>query len=343
MLGTYRFILASIVIIGHLWIRTPGMHYAVGSFYIISGFLMTAILHERYGFAPKGLGKYFANRALRIYPTYLIIVGLTLLIVILYPWLPWQVSRYIFLPESLPEWSRNLLIFGMTATEGGRLIPQAWSLDVELWFYLLMALVLSRRQESAVIWLELSLIWTITAIWIGLDFDTRQRTFFAGSLPFSLGANIWFIKDKLSPVPLTAFICLSLLFIANLIYCHLTWIDPWMEGQYISILISAFTLIALVKTEPIKSYEKIDKLLGDLSYPMYVSHLLVGCAVILAFFPGTPRHRGPDFFIIAFGYTLLFSYILHRYIERPVETLRARIKRAKVPRKEVKPTAAPPE
>ena len=50
MFGTLRTILALMVAAGHLTDQWQIGTYAVFAFYIISGYLMTLIMHESYGF-----------------------------------------------------------------------------------------------------------------------------------------------------------------------------------------------------------------------------------------------------------------------------------------------------
>ena len=66
MFGIYRYGLALCVAISHLWAGTIGgpAAYAVWGFYCLSGYLMTLILNEKYGFSPRGVGRFAANRAL---------------------------------------------------------------------------------------------------------------------------------------------------------------------------------------------------------------------------------------------------------------------------------------
>jgi peptidoglycan/LPS O-acetylase OafA/YrhL len=215
---------------------------------------------------------------------------------------------------------------------GSTVVPQGWSLDVELWFYLLMGLILSRKKEIALVWLEVSFIFTITTVILGLDFAFRKNTVFAGSLPFAIGANIWYFKEQIRPIPLWGFLTLLGLFIANILSYHFLGVDRTMEGFYASMLISSFVLISLVnldKSSLGRGFLLFDKLLGDLSYPMYVSHFLIGGAVLLIFW-GEPKYRGWDFFITAYAYIIVFSYVLNRYIEHPIESLRSKIKRVQV-------------
>ena len=79
MLGTFRFLLASLVVMNHFWLPVAnkvGAH-AVAGFYVISGFLMARVLGEVYTRPVAGTLLFLVNRAMRIYPAYLFFVGLT--------------------------------------------------------------------------------------------------------------------------------------------------------------------------------------------------------------------------------------------------------------------------
>ena len=56
-LGTFRFFLAFLVAISHLWENMIGgpAAYAVWGFFVLSGFLMTLILTTKYGFTKQGI------------------------------------------------------------------------------------------------------------------------------------------------------------------------------------------------------------------------------------------------------------------------------------------------
>jgi peptidoglycan/LPS O-acetylase OafA/YrhL len=73
-LGTWRFFLAAVVAISHLWagmIDGPAA-YAVWGFFVLSGYLMTLVLTTKYGTAPAGLRQFATNRLLRIYPSFIV-------------------------------------------------------------------------------------------------------------------------------------------------------------------------------------------------------------------------------------------------------------------------------
>jgi hypothetical protein len=69
-MGTFRFLLAATVMLGHYFPvypqPLPFVMYGTASvpaFYIVSGFLITLVLEERYG---GRIGLFYSNRALRI-------------------------------------------------------------------------------------------------------------------------------------------------------------------------------------------------------------------------------------------------------------------------------------
>src|SRR5215471_16043858 len=117
MFGSLRFLLALMVMLGHLVGGDQLAHYgyyAVRGFFVLSGFLMTAGLHEVYRFDGR---RYFANRALRLLPQYYIVCLLTLGVILVAPdsaarfiqqWTPdllWRdaVTNLILLPVHHPE------------------------------------------------------------------------------------------------------------------------------------------------------------------------------------------------------------------------------------------------
>ncbi|MBN2223112.1 MAG: acyltransferase [Deltaproteobacteria bacterium] len=327
MFGMYRFLLATFVILGHLWNRvlpsTGG--YAVFGFYVLSGYLMTLILNERYGFTIGGAIRYLGNRVLRIYPAYLCLVGITLIPLIVVPWLACQLGRSLILPRTFMEWAANIGLLGLDHSLQSRVIPQAWSLYVELAFYLFMVF-LARNRTVTLAWFLSSIVLTGYLNIYGTGLDSIYYSIASGSLPFSMGAMVYHFPVKARPgflVPLVG------LYIVNVLL-----LEPPYGGIdfYLAIILSGLILIVLKDIKTPKWFARIDKLAGDLSYPMYISHFTVGVYVLWAFWSNTPKHRGADFFFLSFGYTLILSYAVHRYIERPIEAIREKIKRVKIQR-----------
>ena len=81
MFGSFRFILALMVLTTHIGGIEVVAGIAVWGFFMLSGFLMTAILNNKYGFSPVGLVYYAKSRAMRLLPTYWFSVILTAIII----------------------------------------------------------------------------------------------------------------------------------------------------------------------------------------------------------------------------------------------------------------------
>ena len=65
MFGAWRLLLALLVVLGHLHRPWWPASWAVFSFYVISGYLMSLILDETYGWTGAGRRRFALNRFLR--------------------------------------------------------------------------------------------------------------------------------------------------------------------------------------------------------------------------------------------------------------------------------------
>ena len=83
MFGTFRAILALMVVALHLGGIPALGNYAVFAFYCLSGYLMTLILQRNYGYTLAGFSKYIFNRFLKIYPVYWVSILFTLALVVM--------------------------------------------------------------------------------------------------------------------------------------------------------------------------------------------------------------------------------------------------------------------
>jgi len=134
--GYFRFFLAVAVAANHLWIIGGVGRYAVFSFYILSGYLMTTIIIEKYGTSKTGLYKYALNRFLRIYPMYLMAFAITIIaLYILGAENVTKLDSNISIPSSIKGWFMNITLFGLDFGVKSRTIPPSWTLFVEVFFY----------------------------------------------------------------------------------------------------------------------------------------------------------------------------------------------------------------
>ena len=116
MLGLFRYLLAMMVVLSHLWPWTAWWQgtYAVFGFYVISGYLMTLIVNVTYAKSGTGFLGFWLNRVLRIYPPYYFALLVSFLVIFLLPvdfvarWNP-----KLRMPEGWYEWFSNLAIWGL--------------------------------------------------------------------------------------------------------------------------------------------------------------------------------------------------------------------------------------
>ncbi len=324
MFGIYRYGLAFCVVSSHLWsnmIVGPAA-YAVWGFYCLSGYLMTLILNERYGFTPRGLTRYAVNRLLRIYPAYYVIcIGMF----ILFYFVPDTSSRFLpnlRMPATVQGWCYSLLL--MTAPDGNELLHGSRALRVELWYYVAIALGLGRSRWTARVWFALSVVYTLWLLAHHAPFPERYVFVASCSLPFSFGCLIYHIRDRL-PVIKSPWAALSA---AGFWWLHV-WLaqgipqGPLVFGLYSSLLFSGFAMVTLIRLHPAELPEwmvKLDRLAGNLSYPMYLCHWGVGITLTWLL-PGTTR-MNPLVFLLGFPAVNLVSYLIYRHVEEPLQSLK---------------------
>lgn len=153
MIEIIRYTLALVVTETHLWpigIAWTGWQ-AVFGFYALSGYLMTRVLHERYGFAPSGTAAFLMNRVLRLWPAYLIVVAGTGLAL---HYLPLQNFFFSFtVPRTLLEKVTTITILGQVGFDFPYLIPlsrlaaTSWSLSIEIFCYCLLGLYFAKTPK----------------------------------------------------------------------------------------------------------------------------------------------------------------------------------------------------
>lgn len=201
MFGFFRTYLAIWVMIYHI-IEVPIIgKYAVFAFFILSGFLMTTIMHTTYGFTVVGFKKYAINRFLRLYPSYWVVATLTILLIsVIGHEYSSQFKSALQIPTTLTDSFFNLtMIFpAWTPWEiSPRLSPPTWALTIEIAFYLVIGVGISKSINLTCVWFGLSIIYYAITYYLELSNSARYSNFLAASLPFSIGALLYFYKNTL--------------------------------------------------------------------------------------------------------------------------------------------------
>lgn len=332
MFGLFRTLLALVVVGEHLGPVAHVGPYAVFGFYALSGYLMTSIMHDRYGYTIAGRLRYGANRLLRIYPLYLVAVGLSVLLIALVGESAARAYHAQMGLSATPvEVLRNLLLVLQISTDT-RWVPPAWALTIEMCFYLLIGLGLSRRPLVSAAWLALSLAYTVYLNVAGASFSYRYFTLPAASLPFALGACLFHLRRRpgwpaavidhpatLSPT--------AVAFTVNLASASVVGGPATYGVQFYLNLALALMLIAhLAGRRASGRWASADAQIGEMSYPVYLLHYQGG---LLLLWLGVDGERGQAGFMLGgAAVTLLLSVVVVRTLEPGIQRARALIRPA---------------
>ena len=308
---------------------------AVTTFFFISGFLMplTFDAHYRAYGVLAGSQKFYANRFLRIYPIYWASLAVTMIAVF---FCGTPLLEHATAPGDLGRIGThlsNLLLLGLNQTRiwGGdfRFNPPAWTLDVELQYYILVPFLLwaaaYSRRWAAVVLAALGgssayLLIRPTGL---VDID---RSLLAWASFFLLGYSFY-----LSPVLQSLALRKRWVAPAIVVLAVVARFSRSPNVAILSITIACMMVSAhLLVLQRNRGFGSLDRLLGDLSYPTYILHWI--CVQLLMywlgdnFVRGGPVARFSTLLVLNVLMSTLVAYASLRAIGDPIEMLRRRIR-----------------
>lgn len=349
MLGSLRTSLAMMVMAYHLFVGVlPLGTYAVFGFYVISGYLMTLVMHQTYGYSRVGRYAFVINRFLRLYPVYWIAVFLSVcLILMIGSNVVLGYHAKMYLPGSWIDYFSNIsmlwLNWSPSSSPSPRLVPPAWALTVEIFFYILICLGISKTFFRVKLWFWLSVAYVLATFLLDYAWEQRYFPFAAASLPFAIGAGIYFLSSSEKAFVLFQKINLPVgfLFLLFLLNC-LVWIlvtkyaliSAVEIGFYMNLVIFSLLVYGLSKGRVIiKLSKQWDKRIGDLSYPIYLFHWQVGLLMSFLIF-GEPFHessgRGFINWIVSLVIVCILAFLITQYIDKPIQRVRQKIKASRL-------------
>ncbi|HWY10164.1 MAG TPA: acyltransferase [Bacteroidia bacterium] len=340
-MGILRFLLALSVIASHasgIGIPLPhGKPYpmwatylidgrqSVALFFIISGFYMAMVLNTKY---QGHTLRFYGNRFLRLWPTYIIVlilaciftpVGSTII----------KMTTYCGLMVKSYVWLSNIFILGtdsfwllsldnchlhyfpafLNANSNGAslLVNQpAFSISMEMVFYLMAPFIL-RSLKRVWIYFGIGVLYYFYFVLSNnLNIIYQYHLFPASFIYFALGALAWhYSKNKNFELTDKKIIllfagCIVLMFAYTL---------------FSMILILCFTLM-VPRLFDLTKHSKADRLIGELSYPLYIVHFPV--LIYLRSCNIKQHHLG----LLCFSITLVISILIHFIVERPIDKWR---------------------
>ncbi|MBX9599207.1 MAG: acyltransferase [Burkholderiales bacterium] len=341
-MGLLRLILAISVMIGHSpWYNKSYVlvqaSVAVEVFYIISGYYMAMVIDYKY---QQKIKAFYTNRIIKIFSIYWFVLLLILCIELIHCIMHHDLKTlipFISLPFAAQVWVlfSNIFILGLdtmmfSTLQNGNIVfvhnfaaykfafhnfmwlPQAWSISLELYFYLLIPFLLKHKKILFLVFF-CSLSINVLCFSSGFNSDPWSYRFFFSELWLFLLGSIAYINResfiRISPCPL----CILVLYVIYLLFYYSFYQYNEIGFKiilYILTFLSINTLFNLTKNF------KVDKIIGETSYPFYLLHLLVLSII-------NPKNL--FVFLLAILVTFILSFIIEKYFYSRVQKIRVKV------------------
>lgn len=352
-MGLLRFLLALTVVLGHsssiLGFQLVGGALAVQAFYIISGFYMTLILNEKYVGANSSYKLFISNRLLRLFPIYWTILILTVLYSLglaiwsggndlgsfAYFGIYWNdmgfLSIFYLIFTNLFLFLQDTVMFLSLDTTTGSLfftrnfhdhtpalynflmVPQAWTIGVEIAFYLIAPYLVRKKLKVIIPLIALSLVLrAFLYYYLNLKNDPWTYRFFPTELVFFLlGIVAYHIYKRLQSIAIKELhlkIIWGCVLAATLFHSFLP--IPKKDFLYLGGFFICLPFVFILT----KKWKK-DAFIGELSYPIYISHILI-LTLVKAFNIPIPGGLGLTVAILTIGLSLVLNEVVAKRIEK---------------------------
>jgi peptidoglycan/LPS O-acetylase OafA/YrhL len=354
-LGLLRLLLAVFVAYSHFpgSVLAPNLAVsAVVAFYFISGYLMR-LSYERFAIKANPVRSFYIDRFIRIYPTFLIVFVVTLVM---------AKTDYISAPSIDELRIRQILLeltiipqnYAMVSWDlSFAIVPLAWSLGVEIQWYLLVPFVFLLpariRWPLTIAMLALQfLVFMPSLTGIGgttcdyFDADWLRCNALSDLLGYRLlffvGA-VFLLGDLVASNRQRPGVNQYLLIAITLAYGYLYFVHLADSGDVLTSTLAIEVSLAMIVFVPLSYFclrsmqtrreNPIDWLLGKLAYPVFLAHFLARWIVdaqVGNFTYDPPRSNIAEYFywtmILALGLAIIQAVVDHyRYKIRGFQRL----------------------
>lgn len=200
-------------------------------------------------------------------------------------------------------------------------LPQGWSISTELMFYLLAPLIVFRSFSIIMLIITLAFLLRLAIYFVfGWSSDPWTYRFFPVEIGvFLLGTLSYHCYVYLQKFTFTKPVGLVILAV------YLCLVSEWAFWQrpesFKQFFLVIFTSIAIPFVFTLTRNWKWDRLIGDLSYPIYLLHFVVFFGIIPLFMSVASKWASTVGLLV----TVILSILLVRYLERPIDAWRNKL------------------
>jgi len=369
-MGIIRLLLAVSVVIWHssplFGLTMIGGPNAVELFFVISGFFMALILEGKYQKTNDPFRNFITNRLLKIFPVYWICLIASIVVGILGIMLfknPLMFKPYIDYAGKMNFFSlfylgfSNVFIIGQDImlylglnTASNHLffirsytlstpqvtnffpVGQAWSISMELVFYLFAPFLTKLKTKTILLMVILSIAARVLFIYQGFNYDPWNYRFLPLEISFFLiGILSYRVYKRARTISHIKLLGIGALFTAIISLFVFQFAFPGMNLDIKRWILDAVSIPTLPFVFSLLKESKIDRILGDLSYPIYLSHNIFIYLISTLF-----GYRGGYLSVLVIIFSVLFSLLLIKKIINPIDKIRqARLSYGENPRKKL--------
>ena len=338
--GLFRLFLAFVVVLHHSFpLRMGG--WAVGMFFALSGFWISRMWRSKYGLRTSPWKEFLLSRWWRLAPVFLTVNFFAA--VLIYSGFSVgnedAVDRWVW-------WLSQPAVAG--STQFTRLLPPAWSLDVEMQFYIVAPLIViaiaSLRRGVVTLLCFVLFAWSVLCFSRGSAIETARLDLYAWI--FVAGCAV----ERFSWRPSRRLAMASALLVVAMVAVPLcipqtrglVWSRGGNPTQLPEMAGTGFFVLAVLVGLPFamdtvyRESGSWDRWLGDLSYPLYMFHWIPRDAYYAHVDWSLPAWRNGLLLLANFSVALLGAVLLLQVVDRPAQCWRGRW----LDRGRVKPTAA---
>jgi peptidoglycan/LPS O-acetylase OafA/YrhL len=263
----------------------------VDIFFVISGFILPYSMMKTH-YKIKAFGIFILKRVIRVYPAYIISIGIGVVMAII-------TGRYLYPKESI---ILHILLLNNLFPYPS-VSPVFWTLTIEFQFYLLVGLLFYYFSKS-----NISSLILITAL-VACSLYVNNASYILRWFPF-FALGILIFNKRMTNMPPILF----------WIFSAAIWFVIAKVHGLPQLIASIFALLFILyaKAEKQTLFNRIILWLGTISYSLYLVHWEIGRAAVnvsrrILFIHNIEIVK----VLIGIGFSILSAWLLYMYIEKP--------------------------